>query len=444
MLLNDMTASAAAAAIARGDVSSEDLVRACLARIAAREPLIRAFAHVDIEGAIAAGRDADKAVLLADGPLGPLHGVPFAVKDVIETQGVPTRHNSLIYKNYVPGKDAACVAILKGAGAILIGKAETIEFAAHGRNALTRNPHDPRRTPGGSSSGSAAAVADAMVPLSLGTQTGGSLIRPASFCGTFAMKPTFGTVSTEGAKLFANSLDTIGWYARAVEDLELLADVFEISSDPRRSAVPPRELRLGFCRTPYWIDASDAMRSAFERCVEALRAKGISVEEVELGPEFDDANTFKELIMRGEGRVAFLDLQASVPHLLSPGIVRRMDRKDDRDLRQALDQAALLRIAFDRIAAPYDAILTPASTGAAPEGLAYAGNPIFNGLWTMLHVPAIALPVLQPDGTMPQGLQLVGQRYSDRRLLAAASALGAVLRGGQPEQTQDPGLPDQG
>ncbi len=427
MLLNEWTASTAAAAIARGEISSEDLVRACLERIAAREPLIRAFAHVDAEAALAAARDADKTVLLGDGPLRPLHGVPFAVKDVIETKGVPTRHNSLIYKDYVPGKDAACVAILKSAGAILLGKAETIEFAAHGCNALTRNPHDTTRTPGGSSSGSAAAVADEMVPLSLGTQTGGSLIRPASFCGTYAMKPTFGTVSTEGAKLFSNSLDTIGWYARAVEDLALVAELFEISSEPQHGVTQPAELRLGICRTPYWGDATAAMQAAFEESIERLRTKGVFVETIELGPEFQRANEYKELIMRGEGRVAFLDLQASAPELLSSGIRKRMERKDDRDLRHALDEAALLRIAFDRIAAPYDAILTPASTGAAPEGLAYAGNPIFNGLWTMLHVPAIALPVLKPDGAMPQGLQIVGERYSDRRLLAAASALAALL-----------------
>ena len=154
-------------------------------------------------------------MLLKDGPLGPLHGVPFAVKDIIDTADMPTEYNSRLYRGSRPAQDAAAVSMLRSAGAILIGKTETIEFAAHGRNPVTRNPHDLTRTPGGSSSGSAAAVADLMVPLTLGTQTGGSVIRPASFCGVFGFKPTWGSISAEGAKLFSVTLDTIGWYARA-------------------------------------------------------------------------------------------------------------------------------------------------------------------------------------------------------------------------------------
>src|ERR1044072_2622952 len=259
MSLNELTACEIATRIANGGLSSEDVVRACLARIAERDPSVKAFAHVGADAALAAARDADKKVLLRDGTLGPIHGVPFAVKDVIETADMPTEYNSLFYQGFRPAEDAAAVSILRSAGAILLGKTETIEFAAQGRHPVTRNPHDFTRTPGGSSSGSAAAVAARMVgarmvPLTLGTQTGGSIIRPPSFCGVFGMKPTYGTVSPEGAKLFSVSLDTIGWYAHSLDDIALLADVYEVSSEGQRAA--PARLNLAYCETPCWDDAS--------------------------------------------------------------------------------------------------------------------------------------------------------------------------------------------
>src|SRR6185436_378398 len=213
--------------IAAGTLSSEDLVRDCLRQIGERESEVRAWAFVDTAGAIAAARNADTAKLLGAGPFGPLHGMPIGVKDIINTADMPTQHNSVIYRGNQSGSDAAVVMLLRAAGAVVIGKTETIEFAAHGRLPVTRNPHDPSRTPGGSSSGSAAAVADMMVPLSLGTQTGGSVVRPASFCGVFGFKPTWGAISAEGAKLFSVTLDTSGWYARAIGDIALLAKVFE-------------------------------------------------------------------------------------------------------------------------------------------------------------------------------------------------------------------------
>ncbi len=424
---NSLSLSDAVRAISRGDLSSENLVRACLARIAEREPVIRAFASVNAEGALAAARDTDKAVLLGGKPLGRLHGVPFAIKDVIDTADLPTEHNSVIYRGFRPGQDAACVAILRAAGAIVLGKTETIEFAAHGRNPLTRNPRDLARTPGGSSSGSAAVVADDMVPLALGTQTGGSIIRPASFCGVFAMKPTFGTVSTEGAKRFSASLDTIGWYARALEDLARVAEVFEVSDAPAPHSPPARNLRLAWCRTPYWDRATPGMQAAFQAALATLAQAGATLTELDLGAPFAQVNDLKERIMRAEGRVAFLNLQRLAPHRLSPGIHARMGRTKDTLLRDALNQSAMLRSAFDQAAAAFDAVLTPAATGIAPEGLAHAGDPIFNSLWTLLHAPCIALPVLEQDG-LPMGLQIVGPRYSDGMLLAAAASICDVLK----------------
>ena len=422
MRLNELSATQAAVRIANGEISSEDLVRACLARIAEREASIKAFARVGAEAAILAARDADTAVLLKDKdrPLPPLHGVPFAVKDIIDTADMPTEHNSRLFKGSQPAQDAACVSMLRSAGAILVGKTETIEFAAHGRLPVTRNPHDFARTPGGSSSGSAAAVADMMVPLTLGTQTGGSVIRPASFCGVFGFKPTWGSISAEGAKQFSVTLDTIGWYARDVEDIALVSKVYEISSieEPVLTG-----LKLAYCETPYWDRVSADGKTAFRTTLDKLRAAGASVTELKLGEEFATVNDLKERVMRGEGRVAFLNLHHKAPDMLSPGIRARMGRTDDLLLRKALDEAALLRISFDKVAEPFDAVLTPAATGVAPEGLHYAGDPIFNGMWTLLHVPCLSLPVMTGEKGLPIGLQLVGPRYADARVIAAARGI---------------------
>jgi Asp-tRNA(Asn)/Glu-tRNA(Gln) amidotransferase A subunit family amidase len=422
MRLNELSASEAAARIASGELSSEDLVRACLARIAEREPSVRAFARIGAEAAIAAARNADTAVLLKDkdNPLRPLHGVPFAVKDIIDTADMPTEHNSNLFRGAQPAHDAAAVSMLRSAGAILIGKTETIEFAAHGRLPVTRNPHDLTRTPGGSSSGSAAAVADMMVPLTLGTQTGGSVIRPASYCGVFGFKPTWSSISAEGAKLFSVSLDTIGWYGRAIDDIALLAKVYEISS-----AEEPllKGLNLAYCETPYWSRATADGQAAFRATLDKLRAAGAAITELKLGDEFATINDLKERVMRGEGRVAFLNLHHKAPDKLSPGIRARMGRTDDLALRTALDDSALLRIAFDKLAEPFDAVLTPAATGVAPEGIAYAGDPIFNGLWTLLHVPCLSMPVMTGEKGLPIGLQIVGPRYADARVIAAGRGI---------------------
>ena len=426
MTPNRLTASEAAAAIAAGTLSSEDLVRDCLRRIGERESEIRAWAFIDTAGAIAAARNADTAKLLGAGPFGPLHGMPIGVKDIINTADMPTQHNSVIYRGNQPGSDAAVVMLLRAAGAVVIGKTETIEFAAHGRLPVTRNPHDPSRTPGGSSSGSAAAVGDFMVPLTLGTQTGGSVIRPGAFCGVFGFKPTYGTVSAEGIKLFSLTLDTVGWYGRSVADIALVASVLEISDE----AAPPRalsQLRIGICHTPYWERAEPEMRAAIETAAQRLRDAGAKVENAELDSDFDTINDLKETIMRAEGRFAFLNLQRAYPEKISPGITKRMNRIPNRDLLRALDRAAELRVRFDALAARYDAILTPAANGPAPLGLAYAGDPIFNGLWTLLHAPCLTMPARVNAGAMPLGLQLVGQRYGDTRLLAAAETIAAAV-----------------
>jgi Asp-tRNA(Asn)/Glu-tRNA(Gln) amidotransferase A subunit family amidase len=243
-----LSVTEAAVAIAAGNLTSEDLVRDCLARIEKREPVVRAWAALDPYRAIAEARELDRH-FSRNGAVGPLHGIPVGIKDMIDTADLPTQHNSPLYRGHRPGQDAACVAVLRAAGAMILGKTETVEFAAGGRKAPTTNPHDRCRTPGGSSSGSAAAVADFHVPLAFGTQTGGSLIRPASFCGLYALKPSWGLVSREGAKLASLSCDTIGWYAREISDLSLVAQVFQVVST-RPTAPSTSALRIAICPSP--------------------------------------------------------------------------------------------------------------------------------------------------------------------------------------------------
>ena len=338
MTLYLLSAAEMAAKIANGEISSEVLIRACLARIDEREAGLHAWAAIDRERAIAAGREADKIRLLSARNLRPLHGVPFAVKDIFSTADLPTEYNSMIYHGHRPGSDAPVVMTLRAAGAIVLGKTETVEFAAHGRNPTTRNPHDFARTPGGSSSGSAAAVADLMVPLALGTQTGGSVIRPGAYCGCIGFKPTHGTVSTEGVKLFSGTLDTIGWFARTVADIRLVAGILEIADDQLPPAPAPIALRIGVCRTPYWDRALPATRDAIDEAARQLAKVGVTVEDAELDPKFADYNDLKEIVMRAEGRFAFLNLQRAYADKLSPGIQKRMDRIPNSKLREALDK----------------------------------------------------------------------------------------------------------
>ena len=264
MRLNYLSATDALAKLQAGQITSEALVRDCLRRIEEREPDVRAWAAIDRDGALSAARNADKVRRNAAGEMRLLLGIPVGVKDTISTADLPTVYNSPIYRDHRPGSDAAIVDLLRSAGAIVLGKTETVEFAAHGRPAPTRNPCDPTRTPSGSSSGSAAAVADFMVPLAIGSQTGGSLIRPGSYCGCVGFKPTYGTVSTEGVKPFSVSLDTVGWYGRSVEDIALVARAFEIVEGalPRQRRLAA--MRFGLCQTPYLIAPSPqcAVRSS--------------------------------------------------------------------------------------------------------------------------------------------------------------------------------------
>ena len=336
-----------------------EVAEACLARIAARDEEVRAWSFLRPEHVRAEAHRLDAAAVR-----GPLHGIPIGIKDVILTKDMPTQYNSPLYDNFAPAMDAACVATLRAAGALIFGKCDTVEFAAMGRRARTRNPHDLARTPGGSSSGSAAAVADLQVPVALGTQTGGSGIRPASFCGVYAMKPTWNAVSREGSKMYSASLDTLAWYGRCVSDLGLMADVFALE-DANIRAVPPLErLRIGLCRTPAWPQADVATVEALAAASAALIACGATVEEIVLPPLFDDILAVHDTVMIGEGVGAFLSEFRMFGATIAPEFRRRLhdeNRYSRADLVRAYDITAQCRLVFEQIAAPFDAILTASS-----------------------------------------------------------------------------------
>lgn len=432
----------------RGELTPVAYLQSCLARIDERESVVRAFAHLDADAAMDAARNAGRAAVddtagqtarnaaradavhaggegggeprKAEAAAGLLCSVPIGVKDVIEAAGLPTEYNSPLYAGHRSSRDAACVGILRTEGAIVLGKTTTVEFASLGRVAPTTNPHDPRRTPGGSSSGSAAAVAAGMVPIALGTQTGGSTIRPASFCGVAAMKPTYGTVSVDGMRPYAPSLDTVTWMARSVEDLALVARALRVF---RAETVAPARPRIGVYRTSYWDCAGPDTRDALAAAAECLRAAGASVVEVDGPGGAERLNEAQDTVMHGEGRAAFLHEYLRWPGEIAEGFREEVENAKGITadaLRWACDYLARQRPRFDAAMSGFDAWLTPAIPGEAPPGLESTGDAVFNRLWTGLHVPAITLPGFCARQGMPVGIQLVGRRFSDAALLAAA------------------------
>jgi Asp-tRNA(Asn)/Glu-tRNA(Gln) amidotransferase A subunit family amidase len=424
---SEMTAAAAVARLRDGSLTAEALTRACLARCAALEPAVKAFSFLDPELAIANARRVDKRY-----DKGVLHGLPIGVKDMIDTADMPTSHNSPIYEGLRQGRDAACVAVARGEGAVIFGKTDTVEFAAGGRRALTRNPHDLTRTPGGSSSGSAAAVAAGMIPLAFGTQTGGSLIRPASFCGVFGMKPTHGVVNNEGAKRYSHTLDTIGWYGRSVADLRLVAEAFRLFGLEAPGAAPAAP-RIGLCRGPNWALASAESQAALLLAGERLQAAGIAVEEVTLPATFEEVTEDQRQIAFGEGRGAFLGEYLTAHALLHQDFRDRVENSGGvtaASLRAAYDHAAECRKLWDALFPPYDGILTVAAVGEAPVGRQDTGDHVFNAMWTLLHVPCIGMPCTRGPHGAPVGVQVIGPRFGDAALLDLAAVLAPVVAGG--------------
>lgn len=419
-----LTATRIAESTRSGKLTVTAVAEAFLARIASRDAAVEAWAWLDRDAVLAQAFRLDQVEMR-----GPLHGVPIALKDVFDTHDMPTGYGSALYAGHRPAIDAASVALLRNAGALILGKATTVEFAGMGASPPTRNPHDPARSPGGSSSGSAAAVGDWQAPLALGTQTAGSTLRPASYCGVHAIKPTWGVVSREGVRFLAPSLDTVTWFARSVEDLELLCEVFEIV-DARPAAVPAlQNMRIGLCRTPWWEEADPVARDLIEEAAHRLARAGARVETFDLPTQGGDLRELAGRLTREEARYSFLHEWRRHGARISAPLQRLFDQRvpDVSGLAAARDAAAAVRVAFDEIAAGYDAIIAPSATGEAPLIGAGGGLPTFNHFWTLLHAPCVNLPLFTGAAGLPIGLTVAGRRYSDRATLQAARSIESVL-----------------
>ena len=415
--LNELSASEAAHQIASGQISSEDLVRACLERIAEREPHVRAWAYLAPDYALAQARARDRQPWR-----GPLHGVPIAVKDVIDTADMPTQMGSPIFDGYRPKVDAACVGLARKAGAVILGKTVTCELAGIAPRE-TMNPHDPARTPGGSSSGSAAAVADFHVPVAFGTQTGGSVLRPASFCGVVGYKPTYNTINRAGLKFAAEGVDTLGLLARTVEDVALLTDAC-VDRPPLPLASLTRPPRIGLCRTDLWdTKASPETKAAVEAAARRAEAAGARITDFALTHEFTRLTEIREVINNTERACGLAWEWAHHRDKLSAQMTRTVEMglaAPRADYIAATRLADRCRARLDELLVDLDVLLAPAVNGEAPLGLDYSGDPAFQSLWTLLHVPTISLPLSRGPNGMPVGVQLVAARWADRTMLETA------------------------
>lgn len=434
--LNWLSAADAARAIRDGALSSEQLVQSCLARTREVEPQVQAWQFLDPEHALAQARarDLDR----SEGrPTGPLHGVPVGIKDVIDTTDMPTEDGTVLHAGRRPMHDAAAVAMLRAAGAVIMGKTVTTECATYFPG-KTRNPHNAAHTPGGSSSGSAAAVAAGMVPLAIGTQTNGSVIRPAAFCGVYGFKPTFGMIPRSGIMKLSRALDHVGVFARSLEDVALiceqLAGADDDDPDTRPRARPPLQAVLaqepplpplvGLVKGPLWERAAAETREAFGELADAL---GDRVEEVELPGSAANALAWHQTIMEAEMAINLEVEWEKGRDRLSESLRAQLARgRDIRafDYQKALARIPALNAAFEEVFARYDALLAPSAPGTAPQGTA-TGDPAFCSLWTLCGMPALNLPLLRGENGLPLGVQLIGPRGGDANLLRTARWLAA-------------------
>jgi len=414
--LNELSASEIATRVASGKVTAEAVVIDCLARIETREPTVHAWAFLDPDLAFSQARAIDTR---AD--KGPLAGVPVGVKDIIDTADMPTEMGSSIYRGYRPGTNASCVALLRAAGAVILGKTVTCEFAGPVARETT-NPHNPAHTPGGSSSGSAAAVADIMCAAAFGTQTGGSVVRPSAYCGIVGFKPSFGTINRAGIKFAAESLDTIGVHTRTIDDVELLLFVLAARkpAPPRPNDAPPR---IGLCRTYLWDHAEPETRTAIEDAASRLAAAGCDMRDVALPADFAELSQAREVVNDYERARAMADEwnrhRGEISERMRRSIANGLGLpfEDYRAARRVIENCASR---LDSVFEGLDALLTPSAHGVAPEGLEQTGHHGFQSIWTMVRTPAITLPTHAAANGLPIGIQLVGRPGDDAELLATA------------------------
>ncbi|HVZ45427.1 MAG TPA: amidase [Ramlibacter sp.] len=415
---NELSVSQALAQMKSGRLSCGELVEACLARVAAREASVGAWTFLEPDSLRKEALEKDR-VPAAIRP--PLHGLPIGIKDIIDTAGMPTCRGSRIYAERVPSSDASCVAFMKRAGALVMGKTVTTEFAYFSPG-KTRNPHDVERTPGGSSSGSAAAVADFMVPAAFGTQTAGSIIRPASYCGVVGYKPSTGAFSLVGVKALAESLDTLGLLTRHVADVVLLRAALA-GCDPEAATIVAQPPRIGLCRTPWWSEADADSRNAVELAASMFARAGAEVDEFMLPAEFERLAADQKEIMAFESARALAYERDAFREQLSPELTELIEAGEAlswSDYAAAKTRARRARIEFASMIQDGRILLSPSAKGSAPLGLRATGDPLFSRMWTLLEVPTISLPGLKCANGLPIGVQLAGGFGEDDRLLANA------------------------
>lgn len=422
--LHELGAAQAAALLQRRELKAEDLVRACLERVAARDDDIHAFTHVDAVSALAQARALDA------GPVrGPLHGLPLGVKDLFDTTDLPTAYGSALYAHHRPAADAASVTLCREAGAVVLGKTVTTEFA-YFTPGPTVNPHNALHTPGGSSSGSAAAVADHMVPLALGTQTAGSIIRPAAYCGVVGYKPSLGRVVHAGVKSLSPTLDVIGGFGRSVEDAALLGAV--LTGDLRLMENHLHgTLRIGLFPSPSWPEADADTQKAWAQATQALAKNSDHCQDQALVRDFGELIQLQKDVMSYEMARSLSFERLRHREALSPALQTLLDTGmaiSGAQHAANLQRTADWRLRIDALFERHDVLLTPSTTGAAPEGLAATGDPLFCRSWSLLGLPAVHLPLMRNAKGLPVGLQLVGRMGEDHKLLAAASHIHDKLR----------------
>lgn len=422
-LLNELSASELAKQLNRREISAHELVRACLDRIDHREPMVQAWTHVAADAALARAKQLD------DGPVhGLLHGLPLGVKDLFDTCDMPTAYGSAIYADHRPAADAAIVALCREQGAIMLGKTVTTEFATF-TPAKTRNPHRSTHTPGGSSSGSAAAVADKMVPLAFASQTAASVIRPAAFCGIVGYKPSFGLIQRAGVKALSDSLDTLGFLARTVSDAALFAAAvtgdhglmkLDVSSTPR----------VALCRTHEWPYADKDTHRAMELAARGLARAGVPVRDLDLPAAFSG-------LLQAQKDIMSVDLSRSLAYerlnhadKLSPGLRDLLAAGQQISVEQyraaqllAHSARAMVSSAFGE----YEVVIAPSARGEAPATLEQTGDPVFGRVWTLLGLPCVHLPFTTGATGMPVGLQVIGRHGEDKVALRVAAWLGHRL-----------------
>ena len=430
--LNWLSAADAARALHGGAISAEQLMEACLARVREVDGEVQAWAHLDADHALARSRARDETRRQGEA-VGPLHGVPVGIKDIIDTADMPTEDGTVLHAGRLPVHDAAVVRALRAAGAVIMGKTVTTELATYFPG-KTRNPHNPEHTPGGSSSGSAAAVAAGMVPVAIGTQTNGSVIRPAAYCGVYAFKPTFGLIPRSGILKQSRALDQVGVFARPLEDIALVteqligADEADPDTHPRArlpllatlAEARPLPPSIAFVKTPLWDRAEPQTREAFAELVAHL---GDRVSEVELPESASRAWEWQRTVMEAEMAANYDAEWERGRDRLSESLRAQLARGraiSALEYQKARARMAMVNEALAEIFLNCDAILTPSAAGAAPRGLDSTGDPAFCTLWTFCGMPALNLPLMTAANGLPLGAQLVGPRMGDARLLRTA------------------------